>query len=236
MPRRPKKQTLGRLIANGVVAFVLISLIYIVVTGFLSGIVLVAQNSGYINANASTYILYAVSLLCLSLAIFLYFIIFRSIRAGQLPAVFGFSLPKLTTRNISIGLVIFFIILAIEFFIGLLSVATNTTINPNVAKLFHGAPIWFFLFASVIEPINEEIVFRGYLVPRIGILPSAIIFGLAHYTYNSTFGVEVIVAFIFGTIAGYVFKKTGSLYPSIIAHILVNSLAAISILAFPSMI
>ena len=88
--------------------------------------------------------------------------------------------------------------------------------------------MWFLIFAAVIEPINEEIFFRGFLSTRIGIMPSAIIFGLAHYSYNSTFGVEVIAAFAFGIISAYVYKRTGSVYPGIIAHILINSLAVLS--------
>ena len=62
------------------------------------------------------------------------------------------------------------------------SAVTGVQVNTNTASLFSGAPVWFFIFAAVIEPINEEIVFRGFLVPRLGIVPSALIFGLAHYT------------------------------------------------------
>ena len=83
----------------------------------------------------------------------------------------------------------------------------------------------------MIEPINEEIMFRGFLVPRIGIVASAIIFGLAHYSYMSTFGVEMLGALIFGLLAGYVFKRTKSIYPGIVAHIIVNTIAIIGIIS-----
>jgi membrane protease YdiL (CAAX protease family) len=34
----------------------------------------------------------------------------------------------------------------------------------------------------------------------------------------------VVAALIFGLVAGYVFRKTESLYPSLVAHVLVNTL------------
>ena len=86
----------------------------------------------------------------------------------------------------------------------------------------------FLLFSFLVAPINEEILFRGFMVPRIGILASAVLFSVPHLLSYSSVS-ELIAAFIFGIAAGYAFKKTGSLYPSIIAHALVN---LISILPF----
>ena len=119
----------------------------------------------------------------------------------------------------------------LSFTISILGSVVNTQINTNVNIVLSGAPIWFYIFVAIIEPINEEILFRGFMVPRLGIVISALIFGVLHSGYNSTFGIEIIAAFVFGIISGYVFKKTDSLYPSIIAHILVNTLAVIVLFA-----
>lgn len=137
----------------------------------------------------------------------------------------GLSRRKLTPGMIAIGIMIFFIITLMSLGVGLLQNIIGVQINTNVSVALSGAPLWFYVFAAVVEPINEEVLFRGLMVPRIGIIASSLIFGLLHYTYDSTFAIEVIAAVVFGLIAGYVYKKTGSLYPSIIAHILVNALA-----------
>ncbi len=230
MPRRTRKQSVKGFLLNSIIGVVVILLFYLVLTGFLSGIVYLAYHAGYIGPNTFNYLLEVASLLPLSLSVFLYLKTYKSIGASRIPRQLGFGLSSLSFRNIGAGIMIFAIILCLELAVGLLSALTNVQINTNVGSVFTGAPIWFFVFASVIEPINEEIFFRGFLVPRLGILPSAVIFGLAHYTYNSTYGIEVIAAFVFGTIAGYVYKRTGSLYPGMVAHIMINSLAALSLI------
>jgi membrane protease YdiL (CAAX protease family) len=60
------------------------------------------------------------------------------------------------------------------------------------------------------------------------VLVSAVMFGALHFSYNSTYGIEVIAALLFGLITGYAYKKTNSLYPALIAHIMVNTLTILS--------
>jgi membrane protease YdiL (CAAX protease family) len=143
----------------------------------------------------------------------------------------GLGAKKFSMKNILIGVLIFIVILALEISIGFISDATGVQINTNVISVFAGAPLWFYIFSCLIAPINEEVFFRGLAVPRVGIIISAIIFGLLHSSYDSTFGVEMIAAAIFGIIAGYSYKKTGSLYPSIVAHMLVNTFTILSIIS-----
>ncbi len=143
----------------------------------------------------------------------------------------GLTRDKLTPYMIVLGIALFVIIFLLEILTAVISQVTGTVINSNVGMVLGGAPLWLLFFVTFIGPLDEEIFFRGFAVPRIGIVLSALIFGLLHYGYGSTFGIEIIAAFIFGLLAGYVFKKTGSLYPSLTAHILVNLLAA-SALAF----
>ncbi|MDE1855400.1 MAG: CPBP family intramembrane metalloprotease [Candidatus Micrarchaeota archaeon] len=140
----------------------------------------------------------------------------------------GLGGSRLTLGNIGLGLLLFFIIFMLEIAIGIASSVTGVQINTNVALLFAGAPTWFIIFASIVAPVNEEVLFRGLLVPRLGIFLSAIFFAIPHLSYDSTFAIEFIAAFIFGLLAGYVYKKTGSLYPSIVAHMLVNLLTLVT--------
>lgn len=139
----------------------------------------------------------------------------------------GLGAESLTVTNLLLGVLIFLIIFALEITVGLISSISGVQINSNVDTFFVGAPLWFYLFASIISPIDEEILFRGLGVPALGVVVSAAVFGLLHYSYGSTYGIEMIAAFIFGLVTGYVYKKTGSLYPSILAHILVNALTVI---------
>jgi membrane protease YdiL (CAAX protease family) len=185
--------------------------------------------SGYIGYNNYNFLLDVAALLPLSIAVFVYMRMYKRMSLQKIKSALGF-VPKGIAANVAIGILIFLVILAFEIAVGLASAATNVPINTNADLVFAGAPMWFYIFAAVIEPINEEIMFRGFLVPRLGVILSALIFGVAHYSYYSTFGIEVIAAFIFGTMAGYVFKKKKSIYPGIVAHILVNSLAVLALI------
>jgi membrane protease YdiL (CAAX protease family) len=133
-------------------------------------------------------------------------------------------------RIILLGLLVFTIIFVLELVISLWSSITNISISTNSCSVITGMPLWFILFVAFIGPLDEEIFFRGFLVRRIGIILSALLFAVLHAGYGSTFGIDIIAALIFGLIAGYVFKKTESLYPSLIAHILVNVIAVIGCL------
>jgi membrane protease YdiL (CAAX protease family) len=165
------------------------------------------------------------SLLLTSLAIT--YLSLKKYKLTDMPKELGLSQDKLTPKMLLYGFLIFFMIFALELFIGLLQPIIGISINTNSNLLLAGSPLWFMLFVTVIGPINEEIMFRGLLVPRIGIILSALIFGILHLGYGSTFAIDVIAAFIFGLISGYVYKKTGSLYPSLTAHILVNLFAVV---------
>ena len=171
------------------------------------------------------------SLIPFTIAAFAYLFIYKRLSLRQIIDSLGLSASKLTLWNVLIGGILVLAIIFVEFMVGLAGAATNTQINTNVSLILAGAPSWFLFFIAVIEPINEEIMFRGLIVPRFGVLMSAIIFSIGHTSYNSTFGVEVIASLLFGLLAGYAFKRTKSLYPSIIAHIVINALAVIGFIS-----
>jgi membrane protease YdiL (CAAX protease family) len=140
----------------------------------------------------------------------------------------GLSKDNISKKIFYYGIVLFFIIFVLEILISLFSYFSGISLPTNVSKVLSGTPLYFLLFSIFISPLNEEIFFRGFLVPRYGIIFPALLFALLHAGYGSI--VEGIGAFIFGILAGYIFKKTKSLYPSIIAHVLVNSLAISALL------
>ncbi len=131
----------------------------------------------------------------------------------------GLEKRKITIRYITIGIALFLLFFFGEIIASIISSAINITINTNVQAVTKGLPLYFFAFAIILAPIDEEILFRGLLCPRIGIIASALIFSILHYlSYFSM--AELVAAFIFGVAAGYIFMKTSSLYPSIIGHML----------------
>ncbi len=180
--------------------------------------------------NSSCYMESVMFGLSMPLSVLVYLIAYRKMRLGAISKSLGLSWSKLTLGNIGVGLLLFVAVLLVEFTAGIISVAANKQINTNAAAALVGAPIWFYLFVAFIEPINEEVLFRGFLVGRLGIIISALFFAIGHVGYNSTFEIDVIAAFIFGLLAGYVFKKRNSLYPSMMAHMLVNIVAVLAFL------
>ncbi len=93
----------------------------------------------------------------------------------------------------------------------------------------------FFLVliaGAVIAPIIEEIFFRGYVFTAAcrtyGVIPafilSALLFSLAHLNLQALIPI-LLIAVLFC----FAYWKTGSLVPSIIAHMMNNALALISL-------
>ncbi|MEW6329380.1 MAG: type II CAAX endopeptidase family protein [Candidatus Micrarchaeota archaeon] len=97
----------------------------------------------------------------------------------------------------------------------------------KVQEKIQTAPIYVALLAITLSPFGEELFFRGFLVPRAGIVISSILFAGAHHMYGSVF--ELGGAFIAGIIFAYAFKRTGSLAGPITAHLILN-LISISVM------
>lgn len=85
------------------------------------------------------------------------------------------------------------------------------------------------LVRGVVGPIFEELMFRGWVLfgfmnrytPRRAIVFSSLIFGLLHLN-----PVMIAYAFPFGCLCAWMVKRTGSLLPAIVSHIIVNTAAA----------
>ncbi|KYK23056.1 hypothetical protein AYK21_06620 [Thermoplasmatales archaeon SG8-52-2] len=96
---------------------------------------------------------------------------------------------------------------------------------PDIQRLFS----WPTIFLLVtIQPIGEEIFFRGFLFEKIekysGSVPAvfftAFLFGIAHMSYGKIF--PVLMPMVMGVILGFIILKTKNLYSSIIAHVAFN--------------
>ncbi|UYX51743.1 CPBP family intramembrane metalloprotease [Bacillus thuringiensis] len=91
--------------------------------------------------------------------------------------------------------------------------------------------IIYVLSVAIITPIKEEILYRGILYRffekkysfLVGIIISSFIFGILH-------GGFPITAMIMGIVFAMLYKKTQSIVPSIILHIVWNLLVSISMI------
>jgi uncharacterized protein len=91
--------------------------------------------------------------------------------------------------------------------------------------------ITVILTTGIMVPIYEEIIFRGVLLRiletkysfRTGAIISSIIFGVLH---NYNIGL-VIWSFCMGFVLAMLYKKTGSVIPGVILHIINNTLVTI---------
>jgi uncharacterized protein len=80
------------------------------------------------------------------------------------------------------------------------------------------------LFLGIVTPIGEELFFRGVVAnallrygPFVGVVGSTLIFALGH-GINTVFPAALVV----GLIAAEVFRRSGSVWPAVIVHVVVN--------------
>lgn len=108
---------------------------------------------------------------------------------------------------------------------------------PNIYEdLFYSLSrnVFGFLSIALISPIAEEMLFRGgiegfllrrKIKPIIAILVSAIIFGVIHAN-----PAQIFFATILGIIFGWMYYRTGSILPSVVGHVL-NNTVSVSVMA-----
>ncbi len=78
---------------------------------------------------------------------------------------------------------------------------------------------------AALSAVAEELVFRGLLMPWLGLLPQALIFGVVHAQLSGpSRWVWVTWASVVGLALGAVFALSGSLFGPMLAHGLINGL------------
>ncbi len=87
-------------------------------------------------------------------------------------------------------------------------------------------PLLLIFFVGVLAPVCEEVVFRGAIFKGMknegnvfkAILASGLLFGLLHMNIN-----QASYAFVIGILLGFLVEATGSIFSSILFHVLVNT-------------
>lgn len=79
------------------------------------------------------------------------------------------------------------------------------------------------LLLAALSSLGEELLFRGFLVPLLGVLLSAVVFGLAHQIRGPSRWVWAGWAMGVGVGLGAIFAATGSLVGPLLSHAVVNA-------------
>lgn len=111
-------------------------------------------------------------------------------------------------------------------------------LEDNLGGVFEGLsrnPLGIFGLA-VLAPLLEEVLFRGAIQgtlmrffgrPWPAIIVAALVFGIFHWN-----PVQVVYATLLGVIFGWIYYRTGSLLSVIVGHILNNTFAVITTVAY----
>lgn len=105
----------------------------------------------------------------------------------------------------------------------------NQVQDTGFSGLSHGYEYFLAFFTLVIiAPVSEEVLFRGYLLGKLrkyipiwaSVLITSLLFGLVHFEWNV--GVDV---FALSIVLCLLRIQTGRLWPSIVLHMIKNSIA-----------
>ena len=97
--------------------------------------------------------------------------------------------------------------------------------SSKVENALNGFLPLVLILVLVLSPIVEELLFRGYVLPKVGIFFSSLVFASLHYFYGSY--AEILAAFTLAVCFSYFVKRWNSIYPAIFAHFLVNLTAVL---------
>lgn len=144
-------------------------------------------------------------------------------------AAFGFRAVDARWLWISaaLGLAAFSLSFLIEYVYFLFITEPNTQADFQAAA--QAGPLSLlilFVAGAILTPLGEEFVFRGVVASVLnrygawaGVVGSAAIFAIPHGP-----SVIFLLAFMVGIIAGYLMRRTGSIWPGIVVHIVYNGL------------
>ncbi|MBR3509972.1 MAG: CPBP family intramembrane metalloprotease [Lachnospiraceae bacterium] len=124
-----------------------------------------------------------------------------------------------------------FVIFFVNGLLNLLTPQDQLQSFQDASSVLYTYPLWQAILANaLLVPIAEEIVFRGLMfsrlqkaMPNIAVaLITSISFGLVHGQL-----IWMLFAFVVGLVLSFVRIKTGSIMPTIIMHVLINTYATL---------
>ncbi|MBX3130360.1 MAG: CPBP family intramembrane metalloprotease [Polyangiaceae bacterium] len=97
-------------------------------------------------------------------------------------------------------------------------------LHTELRPLARGMSVAAIATLAILSAIGEELLFRSLLMPWLGLVPQALLFGFVHQIRGPSRWVWVAWASIIGLLLGAIFQLSGSLLGAIAAHALINGL------------
>lgn len=135
---------------------------------------------------------------------------------------------KLLTAVVSVLLILLIVIVGSGIFSALIKYI-GLHQESSALKSLYSSSIPLKLFVVVTAAITEELIFRGYLIPRLQLffkgkwLPvviSALIFGLAHLSYGTW--INLLVPVLVGLVFGWYYQKYCNIKILMICHFIID--------------
>lgn len=147
----------------------------------------------------------------------------------QLRAQLGLMAPDLR-RELGLGVVlgvgawvaviaVLFVVAIVLWAVGAQNALPRTP--PAAVPFLAGLPLIVRFLLSLSAGVVEEVFFRGFLQPRVGILLSTAFFALAHFSYGQPF--MLIGITVLSLIYGLIVRWRQNIWPAIVAHTLFDA-------------
>ncbi|MBM9576657.1 CPBP family intramembrane metalloprotease [Leptospira sp. 201903070] len=163
-----------------------------------------------------------------------YFILVRFFKAEYSNLSDPFTLKTMLT-GAGLGALVFLFVIVFGFF--LTKIFGKQTPNEFQEVLFREMKgnrsllLWSLYSVGLITGIVEEIFFRGFCLKQFqakgleipGLLFTSVVFGLVHYSDQSSASVPILLSFV-GMFFGLFSLRTGNIWYSISAHVSYNSI------------
>lgn len=99
----------------------------------------------------------------------------------------------------------------------------------TVIRVLQDIDLLDLLMISILPAIVEELFFRGFMQPFLGLWLTAFIFSLLHWGGVRALWAHGLHAFLIGLFLGWLYLVTGSLLTTMVAHFVNNLLAGLYI-------
>lgn len=125
-----------------------------------------------------------------------------------------------------------FVLLAVAFTIGALLLLGGALWALSETGVYEEEPsriiaqldkiLWWDLviLLPVASALTEEAFFRGFLQPRIGLVASSLLFGVAHLAYGTV--LQIVVPILLGLLFGFLYRWSRTLWAPVAAHFTFN--------------
>lgn len=141
--------------------------------------------------------------------------------SGGLPDLFGEAAPTLPGLVGALGLGLALVVLAR---VGNRSWRPMTRLTEALAEWIGPIDLKTALLLALLSGGAEELLFRGALWPHLGLVGTTLLFGLVHFLPRRSLWIYPLFATLAGLLLGLLREGTQSLWPPMLAHVMVNAL------------